>query len=64
MIDNLKQYVIDNEYDTEGLEMDLQINDGNGNISKYINDKNCVDNIISMFDQSRSMYFVLIIDVI
>ena len=56
-ITTLKQYVNDQEYDTESIEIDLEINNGNGNLSA-ITDQNCINTLITMFEQSRRMFYL------
>ena len=50
------QYLQDHHFDTESMDLDLQINNGIGNISQYINKKDCIDGVTYIFNQSRRMF--------
>ena len=56
VINELKKYIIFEEYDTESVEFDMQIKNGNGNISNHINNKKCIDCIIEMFHEAHCMF--------
>ena len=58
-IKKLKKYIFLQEFDTESVNIDIQINNGNANIDKNINDKQCIHAIITKFDKSRRMFFIL-----
>ena len=54
-IEKLKEYMKNEDYDTDALDFDVQINYGNGNISKCIQNQNCIAVIIETFKKSRRM---------
>ena len=58
-IKRLNKYVLDEWFDTEAVDIDIQINNGRGNISEYMKNQKIMDGIISRFNQSRRMYLEL-----
>ena len=52
-IAKLKAYIMEEKYDTESLDMDIEIK--SGNISNHIQNQQCMDAIIAMFKDSRCM---------
>ena len=56
VIDKLSNYVKTELFDTEGLEIDLQIEKG-GNIETIIDNKNCIDCIKNIFNKANSFVF-------
>ena len=56
---SLDIFIKQQEYDTDSLEMDMQIDNGNGNILKAIKNRKIVDAVIARFKQSRGMSLFL-----
>ena len=54
-INQLHEYIEDEDYCTESLDEDLLIN--KGNISQLIEDDICFDALSNMFKKSRCMFF-------
>ena len=56
----LVDYLKNQKYDTEAMDLDLQINQGN--ISKHMGlNKECMNAVIAKFNKSRSMSYYLLI---
>ena len=69
LVSNLKEIVIDQEYDTEAVDMDLELlkEDGKSNISQQINNDTFTDEIVNIFNKAKgiySLYFVYFVYVI
>ena len=54
MIESLANYVMTELFDTEGMEIDLEIEKG-GNIEGYIDNKKCIETIKNMFSTAKSL---------
>ena len=56
-ISKLALHLKEQKYDTESMDIDLRINDGN--IAKYMKTGQCMDAVHSVFNKARSMYMNL-----
>lgn len=61
----LKQIIFENGYDTESVDMDVQlyIDDGISNISRELQDESVMAKLIEIFSASKSMYKYLLLTV-
>ena len=57
VIYKLSEHIKSEKHDTESLGLDIKLNGGNGNIAQYMNDKDCMDIIISMYNESQQCMF-------
>ena len=56
-IQRLLQFVSNEQYDTESVDIDLQINNGHGNIAKFINNKEIINAMMTQFNRARGIIF-------
>jgi len=62
VIKKLIDYTKEEQFDTEGMEQDINLMFDEGNISKHmINHKQCMDHVINMFNKAMSMYLLIYI---
>ena len=59
VIESLSNYILTELFDTEGLELDLQI-EKRGNIEINIDDKTCIDYVKNMFQEAASYVFIFL----
>ena len=57
-VNNLSKYLRIQQFDTESMDLDLELNELNGNISKSASSQ-CVDALLQMFKAARSMFLYL-----
>ena len=56
VIAKLRHYLLVEEYDTESVDLDLRLNLANiGNIAIFVGNQECMNAVLSQFDQSRRM---------
>ena len=56
MVEKLRQYFVNQEFDTDPMDIDLQTNDEKlSNIVGFMNHKSCMDAIFARLNQSRRM---------
>ena len=58
-IQKLKEWMVDNGYDSESMNMDLKIDDAKGgNIRRYINDDAKFATIMSIINAAQGLYYI------
>ena len=60
IINKLADYVKYEQYDTESLDLDLKLNGEHCNISRHVQDKDCIECIRNMFNKSSRMLSCII----
>ena len=56
-IEKFRNIINTQQYDTESVAIDIQINDGDGNISHHVQNQKCMGAIIAIFNQSQCMLY-------